>query len=303
MCSPKILLSHVQTLSKTYIREIRKVPREEDLSVENPTLTNQLANPFSRYPAWIKIKRKPRGRPTSPSKGNVIDIDRDSFREMLNDQSLKKEISEKIRNAEHNVNGFEYQIKGSQWVASYHFAPWEPNRAHRSLLPFQINEDRPFIRSPDRKAGLADINRNTSRIKSFGLEQAILYSYLKDTRFVLAFSLILGITVWWYTTPEPLLRNPKTLLLSPDPDLLVKVVRDTFIDGVCSKHRLPSPCECGEPLNSIAKEILPKPLEFDPLDLKNREMLKGLSFLVASIVLSIALSESVSKYGVLEPLI
>jgi hypothetical protein len=49
-----------------------------------------------------------------------------------------------------------------------------------------------FLRSPDRKPGFADINRETSRIKAFRLSDAIVYSYWKDMRFVLALCAMIG---------------------------------------------------------------------------------------------------------------
>jgi hypothetical protein len=44
-------------------------------------------------------------------------------------------------------------------------------------------------------------------------------------------------------------------LSTPDLKLLFQVVRDTFLDRVCSSHQICSPCECGEPLNSVAKVL------------------------------------------------
>lgn len=81
---------------------------------------------------------------------------------------------------------------------------------------------------------------------------------------------------------------------------LTQVVKDTYIDAICSQHRLPSPCDCGEPLNTVARDLFTEPHEFDPLQLNHRGKMKGLALLVGSIILSLALSESVSKYGVLE---
>lgn len=57
---------------------------------------------------------------------------------------------------------------------------------------------------------------------------------------------------------------------------------------VCSSHHVTSPCECGEPLNSVAKDLEPA---FDPLGIKDT----GRSVYFASIVRSLALAESVSR--------
>ena len=83
------------------------------------------------------------------------------------------------------------------------------------------------MRSPDRKQGLADINRETSRIKSFRLRDAVVYSYWRDPRFVLVVCAMIGITAWWALAPEPLLLKPEALA-APDLELLSKVVKDTL---------------------------------------------------------------------------
>jgi len=96
---------------------------------------------------------------------------------------------------------------------------------------------------------LLDITRETSRIKAFRLSDAIVYLYAKDIRFVLLTCLLLGFSFWCFFVPEPLLVKPDALC-SPDLGLIVKVVRETFVDQICSEHHVPSPCDCGEPLKS-----------------------------------------------------
>lgn len=104
----------------------------------------------------------------------------------------------------------------------------------------------PLLRSPDRKPGLTDISRGTSRKKEFRLEDGILYSYCRDPRFVSVVCGIIGFSAWWALAPEQLLEEP-TALCAPDLKLVVQVVKDTFENRVCTYHRVSSPCECGEP--------------------------------------------------------
>ena len=108
---------------------------------------------------------------------------------------------------------------------------------------------------------------------------------------------MIGFSVWWCSAPEPLLVKPGALC-SPDLELLFKVVKDTFVNHVCSSHpQVTSPCDCGEPLNSAARDLFEEP-PFDPLGINNTHRIKALSFFMASIILSIALAESVSQNGV-----
>lgn len=71
-----------------------------------------------------------------------------------------------------------------------------------------------LLRSPDRKPGLADVTRATSRIKSFKLSHALMYSYRLDLRFSLITCLLLGFSVWWLCVPDQVLEAPR-LLWSP----------------------------------------------------------------------------------------
>lgn len=106
--------------------------------------------------------------------------------------------------------------------------------------------------------------------------------------------LLIGFSIWWVAIPEPLLENPGALC-SPDLEHLVNVVRDTYVKKVCSTHNLPTPCECGEPLNRSARLLLEKE-EFDPMQLHpNRR--RAAYVYIAAIVLSLALAESVTTAG------
>lgn len=54
---------------------------------------------------------------------------------------------------------------------------WSSYTADKNQLPFKIAEGGKILRSPDRKQGLADVTRETFRIKEFRLSDAIVYSY------------------------------------------------------------------------------------------------------------------------------
>lgn len=56
-----------------------------------------------------------------------------------------------------------------------------------------------------------------------------------------------------------------------------------------------SPCECGEPLNSVARDLLPE--RFDPLNIDNTSKKKAVSVMILTIILCLAFTESVSVFG------
>lgn len=72
------------------------------------------------------------------------------------------------------------------------------------------------------------------------------------------------------SVPEQLLEKPGALC-SPDLGEVVRVVRETFVNKICSLHHVPSPCDCGEPLNHTAKLLFEPEENFDPLGLKAEE--------------------------------
>lgn len=210
------------------------------------------------------------------------------------------EIKSKMQRV--SIRKYELLYRYGESYACYSFAPWVPLTSTRGL-PFQIKdglERGGLIRSPDGKPGLADICRESKRIKEFRLSDAIVYSYCKDNRFVLFICILLGFTIWWGVAPEPLLLKPEALS-SPDLKLLVKVVKDTFLFRVCSSHpHVSSPCDCGEPLNNLAKELFEEP-PYDPIDLSKTSRsirLKAISFFIGTCILALTLGESVSQHGV-----
>lgn len=98
---------------------------------------------------------------------------------------------------------------------------------------------------------------------------------------------------------EPLLLKPEALC-APDLELLSRVVKDTFVERVCSYHHVSSPCDCGEPLNKAARDLFEEP-SFDPLELnktRHNARIKTLSIFVAYLIISLALTESISQHGI-----
>lgn len=67
--------------------------------------------------------------------------------------------------------------------------------------------------------------------------------------------LMIGYSIWWMNAPEQILQAP-WLLPRPDLSELIQIVKDTFLNNVCHEHQVPSPCECGEIVNSVAQEVL-----------------------------------------------
>ncbi|GMH13107.1 hypothetical protein Nepgr_014948 [Nepenthes gracilis] len=92
----------------------------------------------------------------------------------------------------------------------------------------------------------------------------------RDMRFVLVLCAMIGFSLWWGAAPEPLLLKPEALS-APDINLVTQVVKETFVNRVCTNHpQVLSPCDCGEPLNNIARSLFEEP-PFDPLGIKTEE--------------------------------
>lgn len=178
---------------------------------------------------------------------------------------------------------------------TYTTGPWRPLKVNPSDL--NIGEgQRKILRLHEKRMGLADILTSDSRIKDFRLRDAVVYSLLRDMRFVQLLCLIIGFSLWWIFMPQEVLSHPG-VLTSPDIGLIVKVARDTFQNQVCSVHQTPSPCDCGEVLNKGARLLLETQDSFDPMGLKPNLYKVSLSVFVGAIVLSLALAESICHYG------
>lgn len=183
--------------------------------------------------------------------------------------SFKARLKRDLNNLPSNTQEISYRREGNDWSVLFSFLPWIAPRADIRDLPSSSGRT-PKMRSPERKPGFSDINRISSRVKSFGLKEAIVYSYWRDTRFVFVLCLLLGYSVWWFIAPEQLLHRPN-VLSAPDLPLIVEAFKDTFINNVCAIHHLPSPCECGEPLNRATVDLFQEDQTFDPLGLLNKK--------------------------------
>lgn len=192
-----------------------------------------------------------------------------------------------------------YQSARYEYKFEYKNGPWKPVQSTIH------NERLPLIRSPEKKVGLGEVPKlaltvQNPRIVDLNLKNTLKYSYMRDLRFISLTALAIGMTAWWAMTPYPILSNPLSIYLTPDPEMLIRGVRDTFINKVCTVHNLPSPCECSEPLNKTAKKLFEEQETFDPLgqiDNERQTLKKGLAISYATIILCLALSESVSMDG------
>jgi len=118
-------------------------------------------------------------------------------------------------------------------------------------------------------------------------------------RFLLCLCGMIGFSVWWAVAPDPLLNIPISVYLH-DPGLILKLFRDTFVNHICSVHPdVVTPCSCGEPTKNMVREIIDEHISYDPLGLNSRRAkVLTLFTLIASIILCIALAESVSPEAV-----
>lgn len=220
------------------------------------------------------------------------------FNRVMNDDNHKLDIKCAMWNAPMNVNKVIY----SNYYGSviYTYAPWVPMTAKDIDPSFKIDGQKCTLlrSSPNKKIGLADVLMDTGRIKIFKLSEAIQYSYNFDMRFVLFLSIFLGFELWVYIAPELILNYPISLC-SPNIKYLINSIQDTYVNLICINHReVSSPCECGEPINQMTREFFPhKP--FDPLHIDNQPSgkIKTASIMVATIILTIVLTESVSRNG------
>lgn len=259
--------------------EIRKQP------------TYYINNTVNNLPAWYQLI------------GNTMIYQR----EMMYKDEYKKKLKSAFRRALAGVNTVTFHYNDRSSVI-YTFAPWEPLTSLNTLIkkyPLDIiGNSNPLLRSPNKKIGLADVCREgTGRFKSFNLSDAIYFSYYRDIRFVVYLSIFFGFTIWMHIAPDPLLNKPAALS-SPDLKLIVNVIQDTYHYHICSTHpQVLSPCDCGEPLNNTVKDLFPQ-TSFDPLHIENNYKGKMITvaIMVATIIITLALMESVSQHGVYLPL-
>lgn len=151
--------------------------------------------------------------------------------------------------------------EGSSFFLFYK-GPWKAYAANPSQLPLKTFSSplvhpgqyyaAPLLRSPQRGVGLQNTESISisSRIKEFGLKEGLIYSYMFDIRFVTLICLLLGFSVWWFIASDIMIINPKALSFS-DLKSVSTILSDTFTGKICTIHHLPSPCDCGEPNQSI----------------------------------------------------
>lgn len=149
----------------------------------------RMTNPL-RPPVWVQLNSRTRTE------------------EQRQESRLQEKHQYMMRRAPHGTR----KLLGHSAVV-YSFGPWTATTVNRGQLPFKIAEGTgkaTWLRSPDRKVGFSDINRETS---SFRLKDAIEYSYWRDMRFALTLCAIIGFSVWWFTAQELLvLRNASSSL-------------------------------------------------------------------------------------------
>ncbi len=187
---------------------------------------------------WVKVMPHPL---MIKQEALQIPQERERIWQQLSHPSHKMKLQQKMQGVPSGKKILCHSTGG--WSAAYCLRPWVPTTADHNRIPFKIpkvGKDSYLVRSPDRKIGLADSGRRTSRIKAFGLADALLHAYLRDIRFVLITCLLIGFSLWWLHVTEELLIKPMALT-SPDLELLVRVARETFLDHICSLHHVPSP--------------------------------------------------------------
>jgi hypothetical protein len=104
-----------------------------------------------------------------------------------------------------------------------------------------------------------------------------------------------------YVAPDVLLNQPMGWLTSDLP-FTKDCIEKTYESHVCVTHpEVSSPCECGEPYKKMTQKLYPQ-VSFDPFDLKinHSGRMVAASIMVSTIILAIALSESISVDGVFE---
>lgn len=183
----------------------------------------------------------------------------------------------------------------------YTFGDWIPYAVNKAQLPFLLPSSGGLLRSPNRSPGLLDAVGRCARIRDIGLGEALIYSFRLDSRFILLVCLLTGFSLYCFNVPLAFLENP-SLIHAPNLGLLTEIGRDTFVDLVCTEHRTPSPCECGEPLNRELPIMLGTVgREFDPLDLGLKQRSLGVATFLGIIILCLTLSESVCCNGISLP--
>lgn len=141
-----------------------------------------------------------------------------------------------------------------------------------------------YMGSPERRIGIADIMRNTSRVK--GRFNAQLYWDSMHYKTIIC--LFIGYSIWWLNTPDIILQAPG-VLTRPELGGLIKIVKDTFINHVCHEHQVPSPCECGERVNTVAQAVFGEDLTEGQI---RRARARSLATMVGGLLIALLLAKN-----------
>jgi len=273
------------TLFNSFSSKRPRMRKSEFLNQDSPNGTQGL---------WVKVMPKTL---TREQRKQRMPMEKEQFWQLISDPEHRKILQGKIQQAPSATTSITFDSRRG-WEAVYCAGPWLSTIA-KNMKITKVGTASYLIRSPERKIGLADAQRRSARIKNFGLAEALVQSYLKDLRFVFICCCLIGFSIWYAHVTEQLFINPRALT-SPDLELLVRVSKETFVDHICSDHHVPSPCPCGEPLNNAARHLLENKEHFDPLGIYNQNArVKAVTVYLAAILLGLALTESVSQYGIL----
>lgn len=155
--------------------------------------------------------------------------------------------------------------------------------------------------SPERIIGLADCLGGNSRIRSFGLGEALYHSYVNDLRFVLFVCLILGFSWWsqyWPNIPGEWFVQQPEIVVNPQ---LVHTYKEALscFKSYSSNMALEAQCPHAGCVHDRVLNSLIDPVPIDPLELKPSPGMKALATAIGVIVIVMALGESVTPDGIL----
>lgn len=263
-----------------------KITLVQSIFVEERNRTDGINRTSYRNPLWIRAEQR---RTEGHSDANMT----------IREQLLVRRMRERGHARRICTDKMVYSVGGLN--VYYYLGPWQAYGVNKAALPFKIYQTGrgrvTVMAEPRGKRGLPEVTRGSTRIKEFHLGKALMYSYLRDLRFVLVVCAMIGVTAWWALTPEPLLLKPHALCAN-DLGVIVNIVKETFVNKVCNLHQVSSPCECGEPVNRVARQLFEQPPDFDPLETKRTQRTMAAAVLIAGVILSIAMAESVSQEGV-----
>lgn len=130
--------------------------------------------------------------------------------------------------------------------------------------------------------------KEKSRRKTYTLAEAINRSHSRDVMGLLYLCLLIGFTAWWVFLPEQIIWLPFSSL---DADF-VTIVKETFVDRICSYQDVGDRCLCDDNIHKITAEVFPKIenaiMPFDPLGImKFGKRVETLSVMMAAFLVSL----------------